>query len=162
MVTQVSGLDGIDKVKDGTIKREDLDPSFTPVCSATFTGTTVNATVQTPLTTNTKEVDSHGFLQADGKFKPNIAGYYNISAAVGNGGTSVTGLGCTIRRTGSSGGRTYGASVGTNVNSPWQAINATALVYFNGVDDYVTVDAYAAATGFTGVGYIHAFLVRAT
>lgn len=131
------------------------------IAATTYTGTTVIATNQTTLTTNITATDAEGTINpTTGIFKPTTEGYYQINATLSSGAAQVTGLGCTIRRTGGSGTKKTEVQNGTSLTSAYLTISVSDLFYLNGTTDQVDIQAYSAAGNFTGTCIFSAFLVK--
>jgi hypothetical protein len=98
----------------------------------------------TKITFNNKEFDTASCYDnsTNYRFTPNVAGYYQISAAVGLNATSgTTGL-IFIYKNGSSYRR------GTQTSAAGSTYDATvsSLIYFNGSTDYVEIYVYLSGT----------------
>jgi hypothetical protein len=103
-----------------------------------------SSAVATKITFNNKEFDTNSNYDntTNYRFTPTVAGYYQISAAVGLNATSgTTGL-IFIYKNGSSYRR------GTQTSSAGSTYDATvsSLIYFNGTTDYVEIYVYLSGT----------------
>lgn len=99
-------------------------------------------------------------------FTPTVAGYYNITAAIGTeSSTTVSRVLITVYKNGSSYGNWLQDSSFSSASSNHGYVNnGSDLIYLNGTTDYVEIYGYVNGTGIV-VGTVHtrfsAFLARA-
>ena len=162
MTTQVSGTTGVSKVQDGVVVQADLAANVAgtgPAFSTVFTGTTVNPTVLTEMTTNTKEFDTANAMSSvSGRFQPAVAGYYQLNAFLSWGAFTSGGP---LVQLAVNGVVKAAASAGSVDTHSYKQESVSFLVYLNGTTDYASVMAYAASTAATVTGGFSGFLARA-
>jgi hypothetical protein len=133
-------------------------PAFSAYAAA---DTTITTNTFTKVNIDTEDFDSDGvFDTATNRFTPNVAGYYQVSAAV-NFSASATPTRCIglVYKNGSEFKR-----IGDSVSSGNQ-VCGSCLVYLNGSTDYIELytrisAATAAYAGGAGSTYFQAALVR--
>ena len=136
-------------------------PISGPAFHTYFTGTTVNAITTTEMTTNSKTFDTATALStSNGRFTPQVAGYYQINGSVSAGAASIGGLGVTIRKNGSS--SVSDMFFGPGDTTSYKSASTSSLVFLNGTTDYVSIWAYSASGSFTGTGYFSGALLRSS
>jgi hypothetical protein len=124
----------------------------------------ITTSVFTKVTLQTKEFDTANAFDAitNYRFTPQVAGYYQVSGAVGFSNTGATIL-VTVYKNGSEFKR--GAEATTAVNNG-QVSNVSALINLNGSTDYLELYVYqntgasAATVGDLSTTYFQAFLAR--
>lgn len=113
-----------------------LDTSGAPAFSAYAGATTSIAPTGTKVSFNTEEFDTAScYDTSTSRFTPTVAGYYLIIASVQFYDTSVTNAALTITHNGSA------SKIGTYnpASQDYPVAQASAIMYFDGVDDYVEV-----------------------
>lgn len=134
-------------------------PAFSAYQSS---GQSITANTSTKLTFTTEEFDTAScYDTANSRFTPNVAGYYQINAAIEASAFASSYFVIQVKKNGSS--YRLGSNYPTNAGAGPVAI-ATTLVYMNGSTDYLEIFAQASAnfSTVTGTGAnFQAFLARA-
>ena len=140
MATKITGTEGVDLIKDGTVKQADLAANVAgngPAFSATD-GTfvfTVSGGSEVILNWDTVDYNLGGYFNpTTGRFTPLIAGYYMVFASVRPNATNLDGGSCNIWRNAT---KLYGSALRTAPLSAIPEFSTSALVYLNGSTDYV-------------------------
>lgn len=162
MTTQVSGTTGVSKVQDGVVVQADLAANVVgngPAFIAQGTGTvTPNTTSTVQLFAETKDTDN-AYNPATGRFTPQIAGYYQISAYLNFGASVAAGKSIFLAVNGV---QTIWSSFSPSDVGSYETLNVSSLIYLNGTSDYIDCRAYVAGSGpVTPTGYFSGFLARA-
>jgi hypothetical protein len=126
-------------IANGAVAQVDLaagvagnGPTFSSYPSATQTLTTG---VNTKLQYNLEEWDTAScYNTSDFRFTPNVAGYYQVSGAIGLATTSALPIIVTIYKNGSAYKQ---GTITSGVNTSFPFCGVSALVYLNGTTDYV-------------------------
>lgn len=150
------------KIAPGAVVQADLAANVAgngPAFHATFTGTSVFATVNTEMAASNEAFDTaSAYSTSTGRFTPQVAGYYQFNATVSAGASGVGGLGLQILK---NSGTAFGLSFfGVSDTSTYKAITTSAVVFLNGSTDYVSVYAYVANGSMTATGYFSGALIR--
>lgn len=142
MPTQINGSTGVSKVQDGVVTQADLasnvagnGPAFSAYLSAS--PQTVTASAATKVTFDNEEFDTHAAF-SNGRFTPQVAGYYQVNWAVRvNSSTStMTEARTTLSKNGAD---VRAAPYETVPNSSRIQSAGSAFVYMNGTTDYLEV-----------------------
>jgi hypothetical protein len=130
-----------------------------PAFGATFTGTSVFSATNTEMGASTESFDTaSAYSTANGRFTPQVAGYYQVNASVSAGPSGVGGLGVQILK--NSSGTVNNAFFGTGDTTQYKAISTSGVVFLNGSTDYVSVYAYVSSGSMTATGYFSGALIR--
>lgn len=119
--------------------------------------------VYTKITINTEEFDTANAFDSttNYRFTPQVAGYYQVNASVGQGNSAITQLIASIYKNGSN------FKVGNNHNSSTiQTALVSCLIYLNGSTDYIEFYSFNTGTapvflGGSNTTYFQASMVRA-
>jgi hypothetical protein len=130
-----------------------------PAFSAVFTGTSVFSATNTEMGTSSENFDTaSAYSTTNGRFTPQVAGYYQVNASVSAGPSGVGGLGVQILK--NSSGTVNNAFFGTGDTTEYKAISTSGMVFLNGSTDYVSVYAYVSSGSMTATGYFSGALIR--
>lgn len=143
MTTKVKGTEGIE-FPDATVQATAAykGPAFKATLSASQS---ISANAEATVLFNTEEFDTAScFNTSTGRFTPNVAGYYAISAMLDIRGTSLPWAIGTLQKNGVSNAVATVAAVTTNKVSA----SLSSLYYLNGTTDYVSCTVFVP----TGVG----------
>ena len=136
-LTQFSGH-MISSITEGEVKEKE------PVVfnAGITTAPSLSSAVYTDLNLDKIEIDTNNSI-VDGKFQPNVAGWYNISASVTVGDIGQT---LTLVRVLKNGITTLtGTNVASNHAQGSRSSNGSTVVYLNGVDDALTLQGFVNA-----------------
>jgi hypothetical protein len=140
----------------GTVMVSGNMPAFSAYANA---NQSVTNAVATKVVLNTEEFDTNSNFDSttNYRFTPTVAGYYQISGAIGT-FTSITQINANIYKNGS----LYKSVIGSGTSS---SATVSSVVYFNGSTDYVEL--YVTMTGATpsyygnsGYTYFNGSMVR--
>jgi hypothetical protein len=132
-----------------------------PAFSATFTGTSVFAATNTEMGASTEAFDTaSAYSTTNGRFIPQVAGYYQVNASVSAGPSGVGGLGVQILKNGS--GTVNNSFFGTGDTTQFKVAATSGIVFLNGSTDYASVFAYTSSGSMTATGYFSGALIRST
>jgi len=143
----------------GTVMVSGNMPAFSAYSNG---GTSVTTATQTKLAFDTKVFDTANCYDTTNyRFKPTVAGYYQINAATRFGSMSATQCYLSIYVSGSRVANGFGGGVSSGYVWP----GASAIVYCNGSTDYVEIYAYQTSgstqsTDYTSIYQFSGSLVR--
>jgi len=170
MSVTINGDTGVSKVQDGVVVQADLSggvagngPAFSAYASV---AQNITNSTNTKIQFNTEEFDTNSNYDSTTNFRftPTVAGYYQVNALIGFSPNATGFRFISIFKNGAS--MKSGVNV-TGASTNYTVINASALIYLNGVTDYIEVygqhnsgSTLTTASG-SADSYFQALLVRA-
>ena len=164
MTTTISGTTGINKVQSGVVEQGDLaanvagnGPAFSAFANANQNLAASNTLYK--ISFNAEAFDTNSNFDSS-RFTPTVAGYYQISTMLAMTATSPSNSQAYLFKNGV-------AAKFLGVNGAGASIGGSALIYMNGVTDYLEIYGKVSGTGAWAVSagaevtWFSGFLVRA-